>query len=140
MSVKSTDRQLNLPPVEVQTVHPSHPNSPSGLTQVNGDDAAWLDLPRAAFARGRMKHETAAAAMGISPSLLSAQLTVAPLNEQKHLSFLRMKNLPRAFWGELIPMLAEWHDLSFGSNERAREDAVLGARTRELFHLLRGER
>lgn len=126
--------QLHLPPTEVTSVDR---RNRATSTAVNADDRDWLELVPRALGKAGISHKVAAAEMAIDPGLLSAQLGGAP---GKHLSWLRMGKLPQAFWNELIPMLAEWHDLSFGTNERAREDAVLGAKARELFQLLRGER
>lgn len=123
--------QLNLP------VMPLHDLSP-------GDDASetarknlsdWQTLPGVALGRCGMSQKHAALTIDISESLLSRQL-----KGTEKLGWFDLGKLPRTFWGELIPMLADWHDLSFGVNERAREDAVLGAKAREFFQLLRGER
>ena len=126
--------QLHLPPTEVMSVDRS-PQARS--TPVNDRDRDWLDLVSSALGRAGISQKAAAIDMGIDPGLLSAQLTPG---SGKHLSWLRLGKLSSAFWNELIPMLAEWHDLSFGSNEQARQDAVLGAKARELCHLLRRER
>lgn len=91
----------------------------------------WQELPARALGRAGISQKQAAADMGITAGQLSSQLS-----GREHLSLWRMKDLPAAFWNELIPMLAEWHDLSFGSNEQARQDSVLGAKVRAVVALL----
>lgn len=114
---------------------------PLPLQTVSADDAAretprkdltdWQALPSRALGRAGMSQKHAAIEIGISESLLSRQL-----KGTEKLGWLDLGKLGAAFWNELIPMLAEWHDLSFGSNERARQDAVLGAKVREVLTLL----
>lgn len=130
--------QLNLPPTEVASVDRAVTAvDRHASTTVNDRDRDWLDLVARALGKAGISQKAAAIDMGIDPGLLSAQLSAG---SGKHLSWLRLGRLPAAFWTELIPMLAEWHALAFGTNEQAQQDALLGARVREVFQLARGER
>ena len=121
--------QVGLGPMELNRVSAS--SAPDQTAPMSVRD--WQDLPARALGRAGISQKLAAACMGITPGQLSSQLS-----GREHLSLWRMQELPKPFWNELIPLLAEWHSLSFGSNELARQDAVLGAKVREVVGLLVG--
>jgi hypothetical protein len=93
--------QLNLPPLEVTSVHNRRP--------VKGiNPLFWV---REAIIRARLSQTYMAAAMGISEALLSAQLS--DHNEDKHLSMRRLGGVDDAgFWCSVALCILE----SFGKH------------------------
>lgn len=116
--------QRALGPMEVIAVD----GAPS--TTVNGVDRGreWLGLVARALGKAGVSHKAAAADLEIDPGLFSAQLSGA---EGKHLSFGRMRNLPPAFWRELIVLVADFHEIPIGGTQQDTEDAAIGRLVRE---------
>jgi hypothetical protein len=113
--------QLNLPPVQVHTL-----DRPRSTAVHSLDCDRWATLPGIGLAKAGIQRKAAAADMELDPSLLTAQLT-----GKKHLSWLRMGLLPREFWIELVTLICEFHEISFGQTPQERVDIEIGRAFRE---------
>lgn len=117
--------QRALGPMELQSVTPG--DAPSETSRKSLKD--WNEIPARALGRAGLSQKAAAIAMDKSESWLSRALKGL---EKLGWSDIGMIDDP-AFWGELLQMMAEYHDVAFGANEQARADADVGRRVRELF-------
>lgn len=114
--------QLNLPPTEVHSMDRERSTAVQSM-----DQERWAQIPGIALAKAGIQRKAAAADMELDPSLLTAQLA-----GKKHLSWLRMGNLPPAFWRELILQIAEFHNITVSGTQQDAEDAAVGRMVREV--------
>jgi hypothetical protein len=87
---------------------PQNPQS-SAVHSTDSDEAplATLDPNTAislALSRAGLSHKQACAYMGLDPSLWARQLQG---KDNAHVSFQRLRLLPRAFWREFLPLLGD---------------------------------
>lgn len=116
--------QPTLGPMEVKTVNRER------LTPVNSDnrEREWLGLIGRAAGKALLSHDQLAGCLGISAPHLSAQLSAV---ESKHFSYRRMWKLPPEFWGELVTLICEFHDITIGQSVQERTDGEIGRLVRE---------
>jgi hypothetical protein len=92
-------------------------------------DREWLALFPLAVAKAGLSMTQAAGKMLIGLPQLSTQCSP---EEDKHLSFRRMRRLPPEFWRELILLIVDFHDITIGSSQQDADDAAIGRLVREV--------
>jgi hypothetical protein len=126
MSTTRSTLQQPLPPMGLDRVQTT---SDTGLKSLQ----RWKDLFSRACQRAGLSGKQAASHLGISESQLSSALAYDGTTEHRdHLSFWRMRDLPKEFWEEMLLMLCEYHGIALGQTAREREDGELGRSFREL--------
>ncbi len=108
--------QPTLGPMELQRVQ-------EGSLTVLKSIQDWRALVPRALGRAAVSQKQAAADLGITPSQLSGQLAG---RNGEHLSFWRMHGLPREFWAEILPLIADYHGLTLGDSPQQRNHAEIG--------------
>lgn len=118
--------QRPLPPMELERVQ-------SGSDRPLKSLQSWKDMVTRALGRAGLSGKSTASDLGISESQFSSQLAYDGKDKRDHLSFWRMRDLPPEFWEELLPMIADFYDLTLNGSPREREDAEIGRLLREAM-------
>lgn len=121
--------QFNLPPAPLQSLSDADAGAESSRKSLTD----WQDIPARALGRAGVSQKAAALAMGKSESWLSRALKGL---EKLGWSDIGAIEDPQ-FWSELLHLVADFHEASFGDNPHARRDAEVGRRIREALEMCR---